>query len=88
MLQVADLAFDSWDIPSQAMRYIWIGAIAGLPIALLLGWRFNFVGGRIVHTADKDQETDGSLHRADYVILGIAAVAAFAIVGGMAAGIL
>ncbi len=41
LLQVADLAFDNWGIPSQAMRFLWIGAIAGFPIALFLGWRFD-----------------------------------------------
>ena len=29
LLQVADLAFESWGIPSEALRYVWIGAIAG-----------------------------------------------------------
>ena len=29
LLQVSDLAFESWGIPSEALRYVWIGAIAG-----------------------------------------------------------
>lgn len=32
VLQVADLAFDNWGIPSEAMRFVWIGTIVGLPI--------------------------------------------------------
>ena len=29
VLQVADLAFESWDIASSALRYVWLGAILG-----------------------------------------------------------
>ena len=55
VLQVADLAFESWGIPSAALRYVWVGAIVGLPIALFLGWRFDIVGGRI-RARDLDEE--------------------------------
>jgi len=34
-LQVADLAFPGLGIPGEAIRYVWIGAIAGLPIVLV-----------------------------------------------------
>jgi hypothetical protein len=37
VLQVADLAFESWDITSSALRYVWLGVILGFPIALVSG---------------------------------------------------
>jgi hypothetical protein len=76
VLQVASLAFDNWGIPIEAMRYVWIGAVAGLPIALILGWRFDIVGGRIVRTPDDDAEAPHALGRGDRIILSFAAVAA------------
>ena len=41
VLQVADLAFESWDIASFALRYIWLGVILGFPVALVFAWRSN-----------------------------------------------
>ena len=38
ILQVAALAFPGLDIPDSAIRYVWIGAFVGLPIALLFSW--------------------------------------------------
>ena len=69
ILQVADLAFDSWGIPSLALRYVWIGAILGFPVALIFGWRFDIIGGQIIHTPDSDASADLSLRRSDILIL-------------------
>jgi TolB-like protein/Flp pilus assembly protein TadD len=87
-LQVADLAFESWGIASEALRYVWIGVIAGFPIALFLGWRFDFAGGRIVRTPDDDSEVPQALERSDHVILSLAAIAAIVITAGMLVGVL
>jgi len=86
-LQVAALAFENWGIPIEAMRFVWIGAFAGLPIALLLGWRFNITGGRILVTASAADDGDRPLGKADYAILGIAAAATLLITVGLAVGI-
>ena len=56
VLQVADLAFPGFEIPESAIRYIWIAAIVGFPIAISFGWRFDIVGGRIVHTEARASE--------------------------------
>ena len=69
VLQVADLAFESWDITSSALRYIWLGAILGFPVALIFGWRYDIVGGRIVRTLDSKTPAELSLQRSDYLIL-------------------
>ncbi len=69
ILQVTDLAFDAWEIPSLALRYVWIAAILGFPVALIFGWRFDIVGGQIIHTPDSDASADLSLRRSDILIL-------------------
>ena len=40
VLQVADLTFESWDIASSALRYVWLGAILGFPVALIFAWLY------------------------------------------------
>ena len=69
VLQVADLAFESWGITQLAIRYVWIAAIIGMPVALYFGWHFDIVSGRLVRTAASDSTADLSLHFADYAIL-------------------
>jgi TolB-like protein len=71
VLQVADLAFESWDIASSALRYIWLGAILGFPVALIFGWRYDITAHGIVRTppVDTGAQIDLSLRRADRIIL-------------------
>jgi len=83
VLQVFDLAFVSWDIPATALRNIWIGAIVGFPIALILGWRYDIVGGHIVRTMNTDPDADLSISRADYFILTISLIVVAAITFGL-----
>ncbi len=82
VLQVADLAFESWDIASSALRYVWLSAILGFPIALIFGWRYDITAHGIVRTppADSDFQTDLSLHRSDYVILTLLMVVAIGVI--------
>ena len=84
-LQAADLAFPGLSIAESAIRYVWMGAILGLPIALFLGWRYDIIGGRIVRTAVSDVDVDPSIGRADYAILAallvVVAVTAFGLIG-------
>jgi len=87
VLQVADLAFASWGIPSTALRHVWTGAILGFPVALIFGWRFDIVGGRIYRTHDSDTPADISLHRADYSILLALVVVIVAMIYGVGAEI-
>ncbi|MGB5326698.1 MAG: tetratricopeptide repeat protein, partial [Gammaproteobacteria bacterium] len=82
-LQVADLAFESWNIPSVALRYIWVGAIVGFPVAMIFGWWFDIVGGRIIRTQDSDAPADFSLHRSDFLILAALAITIMATVYGV-----
>jgi TolB-like protein/Tfp pilus assembly protein PilF len=69
VLQVADLAFPGLGIPENAIRFVWAGAIALLPAALLLGWRFDIAKGRLVRTPPAGQDDLRGIGRADYVLL-------------------
>ncbi len=73
-LQVADLAFPGLGIDESAIRYVWIGAALGLPIALILAWRYDIAGGRIRRTRDSEGDADLSIGRADYFILSALAI--------------
>jgi TolB-like protein len=72
-LQVADLAFESWDIASSALRYVWLGAVLGFPIALVFAWRYDITAHGISRTppANVGEHIDLSLRRSDYLILAL-----------------
>ena len=82
-LQVADLAFEAWNIPSSALRFVWICAAVGLPIALIFGWRFDVIGGQIVPTQYDDEASDVVLRRTDYLILSAFSLVVIAMVFGL-----
>jgi TolB-like protein len=82
VLQVADLAFESWGIPSSALRYVWLGAILGFPVMLIFGWRYDITSQGIVRTppADAGARIDLSLRRSDYAILVFLLVVAVGVI--------
>ena len=82
VLQVADLAFESWDITSSALRYVWMGAILGFPIALVFAWRYDITSHGVVRTPsiDTTAEMDLSLRRSDYVILALLLAVAIGVI--------
>lgn len=58
LVQVFALAFQSFDIPNAALRYVWLAAIVGFPLALIFGWRYDITPQCIVRTppaGDADQ---------------------------------
>jgi len=82
VLQVADLVFESWDIASSALRYVWLGAFLGFPIALVFGWRYDITTKGIVRTPprDTDDQIDLSLHFPDYLILALLVAVAIGVI--------
>ena len=82
VLQVADLAFESWGIASSALRYVWLGTTLGFPIALVFGWRYDITTNGIVRTppADDSSQIDLSLRRSDYIILALLVVVAMGVI--------
>ncbi len=90
VLQVADLAFESFDLPGQALRYMWLGAFIGFPLALILGWKYDITANGIVRTpvADSDLTSDLYLKRVDYIILAGLSIVIGIITFGLAQEIL
>ncbi len=84
LLQVADLAFPGLGIPDTAIRYVWVAVISGFPVALVFGWRYNLVDGRITRTPTAGhQGASDSLRRSDYLILSVLSAVAVAITWGL-----
>ncbi|MGW8367220.1 MAG: hypothetical protein ACWGPN_00900, partial [Gammaproteobacteria bacterium] len=41
LLQVADLALNALEWPGGLLRYFWLAAFAGFPVALIFGWHYE-----------------------------------------------
>ncbi|MCH8278842.1 MAG: tetratricopeptide repeat protein, partial [Proteobacteria bacterium] len=81
VLQAADLAFPGLGIPESAIRYVWIGAILGLPVAVVFGWRFDITIQGIRRTPTVPDETTAlSLRTPDYILLFVLSTATIAMV--------
>ena len=84
LLQVADLAFDSFDISSVAMRFIWYGLIACFPLAIIWGWRYDITTSGIIRTppATGADHVDPGLRKPDYLIISAITVIALTVLAG------
>lgn len=86
ILQVASLAFPALDIPDSAIRFVWIGAFLGFPIAVVYGWRYQMTTEGIEKTrplATGEVTADLSLGRTDFILLAALSVVLVAIAGGV-----
>ena len=70
LLQITALAFPALSIPEESIRFVWIAAILGFPVAIVFGWRYDVRDGRIVRTSNVVDDSPLSLQRPDYLILG------------------
>lgn len=95
ILQVADLAFPGLGIPEEAIRFVWIGVLAGSPLVLFFSWRYQLSPDGIRRTAPRRATgrpgADGDsvpLGRGDRVVLGglllLAALIVFPLAGWIA----
>ena len=69
VLQIAALSFPGLGIDESAIRYVWLAAILGFPVALVVGWRYDIVGGKVVRTVAGELDTELAIGRSDYFIL-------------------
>ena len=86
VIQVADISFPAWGLPETALRFLFIAAIAGFPIALIFGWFYDVTPRGIVRTepAGDAEAVDLRLKPADYVVLAsLVAVAAAIVIGSL-----
>lgn len=84
--QVADNVFPIWCIPDASIRYVWIAAFLGFPIAIAFSWRFELSIQGVRRTGGAD-EVAGSvkLGKTDYWIFGVLSMLAVAIIAWMIA---
>jgi TolB-like protein/Tfp pilus assembly protein PilF len=70
-VQVASEAFPALNIPEGAIRYVWVAALIGFPLAVLFSWKYDLTPSGIRRTpaAHEDVAADRSLTRVDYGIL-------------------
>jgi len=71
VVQVASEVFPAFNIPEGAIRYVWLAALIGFPIAVLFSWKFDVTAAGIRRTpaAHEDETAVGPLTRTDYLIL-------------------
>jgi adenylate cyclase len=84
ILQVADLAFESFGLPSEALRFIWYALIAVSPLAVFWGWRYDITSTGIVRTppATGGEAVDVKLRSPDFVIISaLAGIVLFVLAG-------
>lgn len=72
-IQVAGEAFPGLSVPDVAIRYVWIAAFFGFPLALLFAWFYDITSQGIVRTPPPAHGMGDnlSLHGIDYLILGL-----------------
>ncbi len=86
LLQVADLAFESFDVPVAAMRLVWFALIACFPLALIWGWRYDITSNGIVRTAPAVDAKPGAseLGKPDVLIITTLIAIVLFVIGGIA----
>ena len=80
LLQVVALAFQSFSIPDEALRFVWIAAGIALPVALVFGWFFDITSTGVVRTKPATGGEDLGLRWGDFAIITALAIV---IMGGM-----
>lgn len=77
-VQVFSEAFPALNVPAQAIRYVWLGAILCFPLVVTFSWFFDVSIDGIARTPPRAPDTSAGLElrRVDYAIM-----AALAIVG-------
>jgi len=71
VIEVASVFFPAWGIPDAALRYLFVAAAGGFPVALIFSWYYDITSEGIMRTqpAGAEESADLSLRRFDYVVL-------------------
>lgn len=84
-IQVSDVLFPGWNIAEENIRYLLYAAIAGFPIAFIVGWKYDITTHGIRRTPPVSEVPTGAalpLNRADHALLSFLSLAAIGIVVG------
>jgi len=71
-IQVASELFPGLDIPGRAIRYVWLAAVLGFPIAVIFAWRYQITTEGVVRTPPAsagEAAANLRLNRVDFVLL-------------------
>jgi TolB-like protein/thioredoxin-like negative regulator of GroEL len=82
LLQVCDVVFPIVGLPNQALQLVLAAAVAGFPVALIIGWKYDITPRGIQRTPSLEQAggaPDLALKRTDYVLLTAMAAIAVAV---------
>ncbi len=82
VVQIALAVFPAVSISDTAVRYVWVAALLGFPVAMFFGWRYDIRDGRIVKTGADAADVPLALQRADFVVLAAMGVVAIMILTG------
>jgi TolB-like protein/Tfp pilus assembly protein PilF len=85
LLQVADLGLESLELRAGLLRYFWLTAFAGFPLALVFGWYYDVTADGIRRTPPASGTTspDRALRIPDYAIIAALAIIAGVITAGV-----
>jgi TolB-like protein/tetratricopeptide (TPR) repeat protein len=80
LIQVASEALPALNLDERTIRYVWLAALGGFPLALIFSWRYDVTAQGIRRTATGVESTPGELRlgRTDYLLLLILAAVASA----------
>lgn len=79
VVQVGDVVFDAFEVPSWAIRLLIIVLMLGFPVVLLLSWVFEITDSGIVRESDLDKRAVRRLSdRRVYALIGVTLVLALA----------
>jgi len=81
-VQIALAAFPALSISETAIRYVWVAALLGFPLAVFFGWRYDVQGGRVVRTTSSPQGVPLALSRTDFLLLAALGIISIAILAG------
>ena len=80
LIQVASEALPALDLDERFIKYFWLAAIGGFPIAVIFSWRYDITTEGIKRTTATAEASidDVRLRRVDFVLLGFFAILAAA----------
>lgn len=84
LIQVADAALPGLSIPDAAIRYVWIAAILGFPIAMAFSWRFDISVEGLRKTQRVEDAPLTPLHGLDYLVLTALCALTLGVIGWLA----
>ncbi len=78
LIQIGEATFDALGLPDGSLRLVIIAVALGFPVALVVGWLFDWTAEGLVRTPDDPEQTVARLRshrRIDFAIIGVLVLA-------------